>query len=545
MRIKLYNEPQESVMSRMIYWVLLLIVPMLAQAGVNPKNGNFYISYTDAVLTAQGYKLEMDRTYNSKSGHIGWFGAGWGSQFETHLTVLPDHTAAIVENGAGATSYYHDESRPRDAKRVAAGVARIVAAAKAKDKLSKQAVKDLTQKLLGDEEDRLTAVNKYQVQSTLPRKLKLTAYGGGYCAGTLQRTAAGYERDDSCGRVEEFDPKGNLLSRKQDLTEDGYLLTLRYEHGHPVEIKDQDGRGFNLSWSSEGFVNRLVASDGTVVEYEYDDKHNLIQSNALAGTYKGESFGYDYDRRHNMTRIRYLEGTSMFITYDDKDNVTRMDQTNGEHTLYEYLVEEKKPETYSTRIRQFDQAGKESSQTIGFQTSKSATGESRLDGYSLQDQESLRAETKTELDEKGRMLSKTYRSGDVLSYTYHPTLEKIASVKLNGKLRATFKYNDKGDLIHAEDADGKAVDLEYDDQKHISRMVTTDEEGKRGKLDFIYGANGKPVKISDEQGSIDVTYDDTGEISNVESAAGPAMALRVATMFQNMLHIVNLAKSGD
>ncbi len=529
-------------MLKMIYVVLLLIMPVLAQAGVNPKNGNFYISYTDSVLTTQAYKLEMDRTYNAKSSHVGWFGVGWGSQYETHLTVLPDRTAAIVENGAGATSYFHDETKPRDAKRVAAGVAKIVAAAKAKDKLSKQASKELTQKLLGDEEDRLAAVNKYQVQSQLPRTLKLTAYGRGYCAGTLQRTAAGYERDDGCGSVDEFDAKGNLLRRKQDLIEDGYLLTLRYENGHPVEIKDQDGRGFNLSWSSEGFVNRLVASDGAVVEYEYDDRHNLIQSNSLAGTYKGESFGYSYDRRHNMTRIRYLDGTSMFINYDGKDNVTRIDETSGEYSLYEYINDAKNPDSYSTRIRHIDQAGNESSQTVGFQTSKSATGENRFEGYSLLDQETLGFETKVELDEKGRTISKTFRSGDVLSYTYHPTLEKIDTVKLNGKLRATFKYNDKADLIRAEDAEGKAVDLEYDDLHHISRMVTTNEEGKRGVLDFIYDTNGKPVKISDETGSIDVSYDDKGEINHVESAAGSAMALRVLTMFQNMLHIVKLAE---
>jgi hypothetical protein len=61
----------------MIVVGIMLIASSMAYAGVNPQNGDFYISYTDASLSGQGHEVELVRTYNSKSTHVGWFGYGW------------------------------------------------------------------------------------------------------------------------------------------------------------------------------------------------------------------------------------------------------------------------------------------------------------------------------------------------------------------------------------------------------------------------------------------------------------------------------------
>ena len=62
----------------------ILAIPSV-YAGVNYKNGNFYVSYTDIVVPGGGKDLEITRTYNSHSTKAGWFGMGWGSDFETRL----------------------------------------------------------------------------------------------------------------------------------------------------------------------------------------------------------------------------------------------------------------------------------------------------------------------------------------------------------------------------------------------------------------------------------------------------------------------------
>ena len=56
--------------------LLLLLIPSMAFAGVNLKNGNFYISYTDIIVPGGGMDLEITRTNNSKSTEKGWFGFG-------------------------------------------------------------------------------------------------------------------------------------------------------------------------------------------------------------------------------------------------------------------------------------------------------------------------------------------------------------------------------------------------------------------------------------------------------------------------------------
>src|SRR6218665_377413 len=86
--------------------LIVLMMSVYASAGVNLKNGNFYISYTDIVVPGGGKKLEITRTYNSKSTEVGWFGFGWGSEFETKLELSADGSIVIHEHGSGAKTRF-------------------------------------------------------------------------------------------------------------------------------------------------------------------------------------------------------------------------------------------------------------------------------------------------------------------------------------------------------------------------------------------------------------------------------------------------------
>lgn len=528
-------------MLRISYLVILFLAPLLAHAGVNPRNGDFFVTYADATLSGKGHDLMMNRTYNSKSNTVGWFGFGWGSPFETRLTVMPDQTAVITENGNGADSFYHDESSTRSKKRVDAGVAKIVAAAKIQDKLGPDAVEALSRKLMGSEEERFFAVTKYHIQSHLPRKLKLTAYGQGYCAGVLQRTDTGYRRDDGCGKAEEFDLRGSLIKRTQNGGAGEYQITFRIENDHPVEISDSEGKSIHLSWTQDGQVNRLTASDGTVIEYEYDNNHNLTLSNNLAGPNDYLFYRHDYDRNHNMTRIRYLDGSSMYMTYTANGLATSVTERSGERKLYEYSEEPDDQNKYSTRIRAIAEDGSETSETVGYQDGYSATGERHLQSYSVDGQQ---CDASTQLDEKGRITSRKTQSGEFIAYTYHPTLDKVVAVKLDDRLIARYQYNPAGDLTHAEDTlIGRSVDLEYDEQKHISHMRTTNQDGSHDDLTFKYNEHGNPVEIKHaELGTVKVQYDDKGEISEVKSEVegGAHLAIRITEMFQGILRLAKI-----
>ena len=74
--------------------LFFIISSFSAFGGVNLKNGNFYISYTDVVLPGTGKTLRVTRTYNSKATEIGWFGFGWGG-----LKISHDRQKALISSG--------------------------------------------------------------------------------------------------------------------------------------------------------------------------------------------------------------------------------------------------------------------------------------------------------------------------------------------------------------------------------------------------------------------------------------------------------------
>ena len=62
-----------------------LLLSLSIFAGVNLKNGNFYVTYCDINVPGGGHDLKINRTYNSRSIEKGYFGLGWGSNIETFI----------------------------------------------------------------------------------------------------------------------------------------------------------------------------------------------------------------------------------------------------------------------------------------------------------------------------------------------------------------------------------------------------------------------------------------------------------------------------
>ena len=134
-------------------------------AGVNYKNGNFYVSYTDIVVPGGGKDLEITRTYNSHSTHAGWFGMGWGSEFETRLEVGADGAVVIHENGSGARTRF----TPKDSVNVESAADLIIAKLKEEKSFSDTDVKNLRKNLVKDAHLRQSYSERYNVKVNLAR----------------------------------------------------------------------------------------------------------------------------------------------------------------------------------------------------------------------------------------------------------------------------------------------------------------------------------------------------------------------------------------
>lgn len=528
----------------------LLLLPVLSFAGVNIKNGNFYITYTDIVVPGGDHDLEISRTYNSKSTESGWFGFGWGSLYETKLVVSADGSVVVMENGSGASTRFV----PKESVNVEAAARKIVEAMKKKEPMSESAVTALITRLKDNAEIRQAYSKRYNVDTKLADGTML--YSNERGIQTVEKTKEGYKRSSSEGRTDFFDNDGKLI-RITD--KNGYTINFEYKGTQLVAIKDSQAKQILLEWYPDGKV-KLVSSaaDRKSASYSYDQRGNLTQSVDIGGnTYK-----YDYDTNHNLVSIGYVDNSKMQIKYDKNSLATEVIDRNGDSTKYKYESNPKNPDFhYWTTVVKKPVDGVESSSKYEYEIKSKPDGQqytyriaTEVDGVKT---ETIYSEccslplkitrgkevTTFEYNEKGLLTKKTSTKGEYVQLEYDDKINKITKV-VNNEGWTNFTYDKAGNLAKAVNSNGKSVLLIYDRMGKITKMIDQEknDEKTRRTLSFKYNSLGKPIEIEMENvGIINVAYDNYGEIKKVESKAGAKMALQVTQAFQSLLSIVKPA----
>ncbi len=528
--------------------IILGLYSFSSLGGVNLKNGNFYINYTDVIVSGQGPELSIVRTYNSKSTHKGWFGFGWGSDFETSLDVSPDGSVTIFENGSGARTRFV----PKGSLDPEEGVNKIISEMKKKASLSDVVVENLKEKLMGDSELRLAYARKFGVDTEI--RVGAVLYSSVRGSQKVVKTSTGYKRVFEDGKFETFDNDGNLT---QIMAKDGYKIFLNYRDDRVVSIKDTKAKQLFFDWFESGRVKSISTGSKFKASYEYDGE-NLVSSTDIAGN----TFKFVYDSFHNLTNVKYKDGREMEITYAPQTQfVTKVKDKDGLETEYEYGKNSKNPNLhYWTIVKKKSKSGKEFSSKYEYELKKRPDG-SQYTYRILEDIEGFVTETTYseccglplkivkgeevttfEYNERGLLTKRKSSDGDFVELEYHPKLSKITKV-VNPNGWTKFEYDKKGNLFKALNNIGKAVLLKYDRSGRITAMVDVDKKKDiRRSLAFKYNALGKPTEIDLKKvGKINVEYDDFGEIKNVSSNSGKKMAVEVTQAFQSLLEIVRPA----
>lgn len=515
-------------MNKNILLVASLLAPLAATAGVRVQNGNFYITYQDITLAAGPHELALARTYNSFASQVGWFGAGWGSQFETRLIAMPDGTAAVYENGSGGINYY----RPAGKVDVAAGVERILQAAVQREHLSPEAAASLREKLAADEELRMRKVKDYGIQAELAAGSELSS---DQCIGAmLSRVADGYKRKNCYGGDDYFNLQGRMTRHEEA---NGYQIRANYAGERPESISDSAGNTIKLAWTSAGRLQEATTSDKHHLIYSYSDKNELIKSNDV----NGNQYLYDYDSNQNLTRITYIDRSTMRIEYvsPESGRVSSVTNRQGEQVRYEYGSDPADPQHTWTRVTTMSGAGQPLVSNYEFRNGRTETGEEISRPLAFSSNNDHRATT---YDDKGRVVRKVSASGAVTDLVYHPRSDKLILVVSKG-LTTSFHYDENGQLRSARNSIGQRIDLDYGATRSIRRMVETSSRDKvRRELLFKYDSNEKPVEIKlTGVGKIIVEYDEQGEIRHVSSDQNQNIALQVTEAFKNLLEVVRVA----
>ena len=101
------NLGKKPLLNLALLGIAIIVFAPTIFAGVNLKNLNFYVSYTDMIIIDGSQDIDIERTYNSKSIYSGLFGFGWGSDYETYLAFSPDGRIIVHENGGGALTAFN------------------------------------------------------------------------------------------------------------------------------------------------------------------------------------------------------------------------------------------------------------------------------------------------------------------------------------------------------------------------------------------------------------------------------------------------------
>jgi YD repeat-containing protein len=529
--------------------IALSLMPLASFGGVNLKNGNFYITYTDIIVPGGDHDLEVTRTYNAKSTDNGWFGYGWGSLYETKLVVSADGSVVIIENGSGAQTRFI----PKEAINVDSAAKKIVEAMRKKEPMSDSALNALVTRLKNDAELRQAYSRRYNIETKLAEGTVLYSNDRGIQSITKEKE--GYKRANTDGRTDFFDTQGKLVKITD---KNGYAISFEYKGNQVYAIRDTQAKQILLEWNPDGKIKSASSAGDKKTNYTYDTKGNLVQSSDVSGN----NYKYEYDANHNLTSITYADNSKMQIRYDKNASAVEVVERNGESTKYKYENNPKNPDMhYWTTVTKKPVDGAESSSKYEYEIKSKPDGQqytyriaTEVDGLKT---ETIYSEccslplkitsgkdvTTFEYNAKGLLTKKTSTKGEFVQLDYDDKINKITKV-VNNEGWTTFQYDKSGNLSKAVNSAGKSVLLIYDRNGKITKMIDQEknDEKSRRTLSFKYNSMGKPVEIEMENvGIINVAYDNYGEIKKVESKAGAKMALQVTQAFQSLLSIVKPA----
>lgn len=542
---------------------------LFASAGVNLKNGNFYISYTDIAVGAGKNRIEISRTYNSKSVEVGMFGFGWGSEFETRLVPSQDGSLVVHEHGSGAkTSFDRDGYTDEDFELLLDGFigalleTPLIASPSARDELSQQM-----------KQNRELARSAYLAMASVTGAPADHVFGGKGAVftssqrglQTILRDDNGFTRISAGGGSERFDSNGYLV-----FVSDGAkaIRIVRDNAGRITRLTSgAEGETLVFTYNDRGFVSRIEDPETLLrADYRYLGNDLVWSRDKDAIVY-----AYGYDASHNLQSITYDDASTMKIAYHPSTMwAARVTDRSGEETAYDYYQippdalatirsysDHPVVDRYGTRVTKTGFDGKPLTNSYEYDiavtslgdryTSRIATSVNGIETETLYNAASLPVSiargshiTTFRYNQRNLLIEKSSTRGDFVRTTYYDGIDRIRRVENNDGV-FEYEYDAAGNLTTARHA-GRTVQLTYDVRGRIAQIADRSAGEPPRMLAFTYNALGKPARIEVAGlGDVDISYDDYGEIQSVESQEGHATALRVTQTFENLLRIVRPA----
>jgi YD repeat-containing protein len=553
---------------KLLVFIFTILAATKTMAGVNLKNGNFYVNYTDIVSTSQGYTLDITRTYNSKSTEIGWFGYGWGTPYEVRLEESSDGSLVVYENGtAGMVRFVG--SKEISAADVDKTVEKIVKAISAKTKLTATATTQLTARLKENDLLRHKVGSRYGVTANLAVGTVLTSQKS--VADKIEIMKQGYKRSFGDGLVQFFNKQGQLI---QTQNPNGYKIKIVYgKDKKSMKLEDSAGNQLAVVLNGDGYISSVTGRGTQKASYKYNGK-SLIEATNI----NKDVFEYQYDSFFNLVRItdksvKDPSRNSIMVKYQPKtmfaEEVIDRDGSSVKY-VYESNAANKDLE-YSTAVVEKGSDGKYYANKYEYAHKKRADGSqwlyrtvfttgadwndksNKLVGGMVKD--TIYSEccgqpekitqgdmtTTFKYNGEGLLLSRETNKGEFsrLEYNKNNRISKVT----NNHGTYHYDYNPKGELTKASGSNGQSLLIVYDAGGKMTKIAYQNKTSKANEvLDFKYNSMGKPVEIAVANvGKVNLEYDNAGQVKSVNDGKNENVTKKLNIVLENFSNLVQPA----
>ena len=333
----------------------------------------------------------------------------------------------------------------------------------------------------------------------------------------------------------------------------GRSIKFNYEEDKLLSIIDECGEEYKYGYDDFGRMHRVINARGTVnlvntydglgrvlkqdfpdegeTRFEYKEDKKTIKVVAQDGTVSE----YEHDEKYRSTEERYRKGIEK-ITYDDSNNKVSETDRNGNETKHEYDDRGNRTATLTALGDRYDFEYDDENRCtkVSLNGDTFSAFEYSESGRLTSETDALGRTVRTEYDEKNLIKTVTLADGIVISYENDAQGNISKLIDENGN-EWRYSYDNLNRVTEAVDGCGNTESFEYNDRSEITKMINAAGDSRL----YEYNPSGKLTHSIDFDGNEEFAeYNELNKISKYTDKDGFVTSFEYDKMW-------NLAKTVD
>lgn len=311
-----------------------------------------------------------------------------------------------------------------------------------------------------------------------------------------------FDKDKKLIRIENRNNLGISLTYDEDKllikVVNNYGDCLNYEYDEKTNLLarvfDHTGRDVVITYSDEKRIKTVCSALGKNISYEYASNGRIKD---IVNSQKIHTVENIYDKKFRVIRQLFSDGGSMSFEYDDENHTVTQTERNGVQTIFVHDGQYR-----NTEIRYADGTVEKFVYNDKNQCIKYTDRLGRIQRMSY--------------DNRGNLIQKIDALKRRLNMTYDAS-GRLLSMSINGIQKVKNDYDAKGNLVRTEDSTGNGVTVIND--KHGRPIERQYPDGSRSAV--TYDAKGNISTLTNQiGGTIAYFYDELNRVVKVVDAKG-------------------------